>query len=297
MLQPAFHRITKHVCFLILIGICISISEARPDNKPTPMEVVTKHLESIGPAEPRAGGQGRRIKGTCLLTVRQGGSGQVSGQAQMASQGNQTLIEMTFDAGNPSTWLKSDGQKSTVSQFRPGSRTALENFFALHEVIIKEGLLGGILSESWPLLNLQTKTPKLEYGGIKKIGGKQLHALKYMPRKGSDLKITLFFDMDTYQHVRTEYERTIYASEQRRIAGGGAGLPPATNQQATSTRINAYEVFSDFKPEGGLNLPHTYKFELSIQSEIRPALVDWVFNLTEFTFNAPLDVKAGEGSN
>jgi hypothetical protein len=41
--------------------------------------------------------------------------------------------------------------------------------------------------------------------------------------------------------------------------------------------------------EGGLNLPHTYKFELAIQSEVRPALVDWAFDLTEFTFNLPLN--------
>jgi len=55
------------------------------------------------------------------------------------------------------------------------------------------------------------------------------------------------------------------------------------------TRIEAYEEFTDFKVEGGLNLPHTYKFHLSIQSEVRPALVDWVFNLTDFAFNVPFD--------
>ena len=53
--------------------------------------------------------------------------------------------------------------------------------------------------------------------------------------------------------------------------------------------INAFEEFSDFKVEGGLNLPHTYKFELSIQSEVRPALVDWTFTLNDFTFNEPLE--------
>jgi hypothetical protein len=49
------------------------------------------------------------------------------------------------------------------------------------------------------------------------------------------------------------------------------------------------EEFSDFKNESGPNLPHTYKFELSIQSETRPALVDRVFGLTKFTFNEPLE--------
>lgn len=52
-----------------------------------------------------------------------------------------------------------------------------------------------------------------------------------------------------------------------------------------------FEEFSDFKLEGELNLPHTYKFELSIKSEVRPALVDLVFNLTDFSFNEVLDFK------
>lgn len=290
MNNPVFNRATKLLCFFLLTGIGMFALQAKPDNKLTPAEVVAKHLESIGPAEARARVHGIMIKGTCVVTIRQGGNGQVDGHALMASQGNQNLINMVFDsAAYPGDSFKFDGKKFTASQFRPGSRTALAQFFVTNEVIVKEGLVGGTLSSSWPLLDLQQKNPKLEYGGLKKIGGKQLYALKYTPRKGSDLKITLFFDSETFQHVRTEYHQTILATEQRRIAGGGGGLPPATNARATNAEINAYEEFSDFKPESGLNLPHTYKFELSIQSETRPALVDWVFSLTNFTFNEPLE--------
>jgi len=182
-----------------------------------------------------------------------------------------------------------DGKKFSASQFKPGSRTCLAQFFLTNDAPFKEGLIGGTLSESWPLLNLADKNPKLEYAGLKKVGDRQLHALKYTPRKGSDLKITLFFEPESFRHVRTEYSRTIYASEQRRISGGGPGLPPEQRQQASPARIDAYEEFADFKPEAGLNLPHTYTFHLSIQSEVRPAMVDWVLNLTTFAFNAPLN--------
>ena len=34
---------------------------------------------------------------------------------------------------------------------------------------------------------------------------------------------------------------------------------------------------------------NTYKFHLSIQSEVRPAVVDWVFTLNNYSFTSPLD--------
>lgn len=208
----------------------------------------------------------------------------------MASTDSANLINMNFGIATYSQEaLRFDGKKFATSQLKPGSRTCLAQFFLENEVLFKEGLVGGVLSESWPLLSIAERNPKLEYSGLKKIGDKQLHVLKYNPRKGSDLKITLYFDPQSFRHVRSDYSRTIYASEQRRISGGGPGLPPAQNQQASPTRIEAFEEFADFKEESGLNLPHTYKFHLSIQSEVRPAVVDWVFTLNNYSFTSPLE--------
>jgi hypothetical protein len=299
MNKSATSRATSLLLSSVLAGVNIWVLQAQPDNKPTPAEVVVKHLESIGSAETRARVHGVRIKGTCELTVKQGGVGQSTGQLLMASQGVQNLINMTFDSGEPSTGFAFDGGKITVTQFRPGRHTPLEQFFAEYEAVVKEGLLGGTLAQSWPLLNLQEKNPKLEYAGKKKVDGKELHAIRYTPRKGSELKITLFFDVETFRHVRTEYDQTIYSTQQKRIAGGGGGLPSIDNERGAAQRLTAYEEFSDFKPEGGLNLPHTYKFELSVQSQTRPMLIDWTFNLTNFTFNAPIDASeftVGNGS-
>jgi hypothetical protein len=291
MSYPLMIPARRGLHLIALAGIATCMLYASPDTKIVPAELVTKHLESIGSAEARADVHGTRIKGTCTIIVREGGNGRADGQTVMSSRGNQNLINMTFDSGAPSTAFGFDGDKAEVSQFRPGRRTALEQFFAAYEEIVKEGLVGGTLSESWPLLHLEQKNPKLEYSGIKKIDGKQLHVLKYAPRKKSELKITLFFEPDTFRHVRTEYEQTIYSTEQKRIAGGGATLPSVDNTRAAAQRLNAYEEFSDFKPEHGLTLPHLYKFELSVQSQTRPVLIDWVFNLSDFTFNAPLDAS------
>ena len=198
------------------------------------------------------------------------------------------LLKMALESEENLTWFRFDGSKAGVSQFRPGRRTSLENFFASYEVLFKEGLIGGTLTEAWPLLNIQKKNPKLEYSGVKEVSGRKLVALKYFPRKGSDMKITLYFEPETLRHVRTEYSQTIYSTDQQRIPGG-RGLPPATAARATPTRIEAFEEFSDFKVEQGLNLPHTYKFELSIQSDIRPALINWTMDLTDFKFDVPFN--------
>ncbi len=289
-------RVVKQATVLVLAftftGMNLSVLPGNANQKLAPDELIAKHLESIGPSEARSQAGNMKIKGTCLLTVRQGGTGQVDGEAMMASKGSMNLISMTFNSPDyPYESLKFDGKTFVASQFKPGLRTSLAQFFLTNDVLFKEGIVGGILSASWPLLNLEDKKPKLEYSGVKTIGGKQMHALKYKPRKGSDLKITLFFDPETFRHLRSEYERTIYTTDQQRIGGGGGALPSASSPRSSSARINAAEEFSDFKLEGGLNLPHVYKFELSIQSEVRPALVDWTFNLTDFNFSEVPDFQ------
>lgn len=290
--MPRIKHATKLLFVFVLTGLSMCLVAGKADQKLAPAELIAKHLESVGPAEARERVRGMKIKGTCLLSVRLGGRGQVQGQTIMASQGVKNMIDMTFDSAEyPQESLKFDGKDFTASQFRPGLRTSLAQFFLTNDVLFKEGIVGGILSASWPLLNLQDKNPKLEYGGLKKVAGHQMHALKYVPRKGSDLKITLFFDPETFRHLRSEYERTIYTTDQQRIAGGGGTLPSVTSQRSSNARINAVEEFSDFKSEAGLNLPHTYKFELSIQSEIRPTMVDWAFNLTDFNFSGVQEFK------
>lgn len=291
VLNPSvLNKVRLLLPIVLLLTTVVCICPARADDKLKPEDLVAKHLESIGTTDARARVNGTRIKGSCSVAVRLCGEGQVDGQVLMASTDAASLINMNFEiATYAQEALRFDGKKLATSQITPGSRTCLAQFFLENEVLFKEGLVGGVLSESWSLLNVAQRNPKLEYSGLKKIGDKQLHALKYNPRKGSDLKITLYFDPQSFRHVRSDYSRTVYASEQRRIAGGGAGLPPAQNQQASPTRIEAYEEFADFKEESGLNLPHTYKFHLSIQSEVRPAVVDWVFTLNDFSFTSPLD--------
>ena len=293
--MTTYHHLKHVVLILAVILVASTVPLASGDKKLSPTDVISKHLESIGPPEQRARVTTTKLSGTCSLMVKEGGAGQAEGQAMMTSKGDMNMIQLTFTTGDPAVWIKFDGTNATVSQFRPGRRTSLENFFAAYNVIFREGLLGGTLSKAWPFLHMESKNPKLEYAGLKKIDGKEVHALKYVPRQGSDLKITLYFMANTFEHVRTEYEQTIYPTDQQRISGVGGRAPTAAQPRSSPARINAIEDFSNFKIEEGLNLPHKYKFQLSIQSEVRPALVEWVFDLTQFAFNEPVDFSDSAG--
>src|SRR5204862_4561695 len=106
----------------------------------------------------------------------------------------------------------------------------------------KLGLLGGTLSSAWPLLNATDPKVKLSYAGTKKINGVQAVEITFMPKSGSDLQFSMFFDQESYRHIRTEYTRLI-------SAGLGANMDASGSQR--STRYHMTEDISDFSKEGG----------------------------------------------
>lgn len=143
--------------------------------------------------------------------------------------------------------------------------------------------MAGTLSSAWPLLDLQNHHAQLEYVGTKKIDDRVLHELRYSPRGNSDLKISLFFDQETFRHVRTEYQRVIPAP---------MGKVEYSNVQEREGRYKMVEEFSLFKPEGGLNLPHIYTIKLSVDTVNGTFLAEWTIKLTQFEFNQKIDQGA-----
>lgn len=260
---------------------------ATPDKeKMKPEDVVAKHLESIGTAEARKAVRNLVASGTVVFSIRSGGKGQAGGASLVASEGQMNLLKMVFENSPtyPHELLSYDGKDFGATHVRPGARSPLGEFLMSHDTIFRQGLVGGALSTAWPFHNLTERAPKLDYEGTKKIGDRQTHELRYTPRKGSDIKVKLFFDAETFQHVRTEYERSLAASLGGRISTGGASAGKS------EVRYKLVEDFSDFKKEGGLTLPHTYKLTLNVQGPIT-VLQDWVFDLTQFAFNQKLNPK------
>lgn len=264
---------------LALLLIVVAADEA-VSQKLTAEDVVNKHLESIGSAEARASVKSRVLQGQVVATTRVSGTGQSKGGSVLASQGRMSLVGLIFGAQEyANEKIAFDGEQLTVGEWQPGKRTRLGGFLMTHEIMVKEGLMGGTLSAAWPLLDVSGRNPKLRYSGLKKVDGRQVHAVDYEPRSGGNLEIRLFFDAETFHHVRTEYKHEISAPSV-------SNPDDAAKQRPTLLKLT--EEFGDYKKEGLLVLPHTYKIRLVFESDANPVMQDWELKLTQFLFNKDL---------
>lgn len=252
------------------------------DEKIKPEELIIRHLEAIGPKEKLV--INRIISGNCKFNSRLRQNNSAQGPVVLASDGDKCLIGMGFGLREyPHEKIGFNGEDVTTSYIQPGVRSVLGNFVLTHRAIFKEGLFGGSLSTAWPLLDLAKKKAKLDYNGVKKVDGKEVHQVTYNPKGGSDLKIQLFFDKESFRHVQTRYDRSIAASM-------GASVDQSASQR--ETRFTLTEKYEDFKEENGLMLPHTFKLQLVIMGERETGQFDWVIELNKFEFNQQLNTNA-----
>ena len=280
--QTKFFVILCLAIVLVLPGSLTSSSSAIEKMKPE--DLVARHLESIGSAKARAAINTRIISGTSQVIFRTPPPGQAIGRAVLASEGIKSLVGMSFPSPvYPREELGYNGENFMAAYVIPGTRSVLGNFLMTHNLIFKQGLMAGTLSSAWPLMDAAARNARLEYSGAKEVDDEMLHELKYLPRGGSDLRISLFFDPKTFQHVRTVYERVIPAP---------MGDRSYTNVQTRETRYKMVEEFSLFKFESGLMLPHIYKIKLSVDTTSGTFLAEWVIKLTQFDFNQKIDPSA-----
>lgn len=269
------------VAVLILLLSCLSGASVPQAQKLKTEEIIAKNLAAIGGMETLNSVSTRVSTGTVVVTFKEPGTGQLGGRVVLASEGPKNMMAMAFDNATnyPHERIAFDGKDVSGGYVHPGSRSSLGDFLLTHQAILKQGIWGGELSQSWVLLNPNRKV-KVEAGGMKKIGDRQTYQLKCYP-SGSDLKISMYFDAETFHHVRTEYERSVIAQ---------MGSTPEASANQSETRYKLIEEFSDFKKEGGLTLPHAYKIQLEITTGTRGAVkAQWELSLSDFKFNQRIE--------
>ena len=270
-------KIFQLSAFFALFFFALSFSAFSQKMKPE--EILAKHLESIGTAEARSADKNRIMVGDANVIFVSQKNLPAQGRIVLASDGEKNFFGMSTNSLDyPSEKFSFDGNNAKVAYVKVGVRSVLGNFISSNKVLLEESLLGGTLSTSWALLHMSDKKVKLTNEGTKKIDGKEVYAIGYSAK--SDVDITLYFDKETFRHVRTEYKRT---------SSAGIGKLPEQSSQFSETRLKLTEDFSDFKAENGLTLPHNYRINYSITGQNGTTEIQWNFNFNEFAFNQKLD--------
>jgi hypothetical protein len=279
-------RLTKSfVLVLILIFAIDSYGQ-----KMSPQEIVAKHLDSIGTKEDRAWIKNQVVVGDVQIKIKGSPRG-IAGKALILSAGEKNMWGMNLVSNEyPQDRFAYNGKETVVGFARPGAYSDIGRFILSYRELLREGLMGGTLSSSWALFSTETKAPKLFYEGTKKIDGKETLAISYAPKGGSDLNIKMYFDKETYSHVRTEYTRVVAAK---------MGTSVDTSAGQGESRFRLVEDFSNFQKAGNLMLPAAYKLSYSfynssgLQSAQTPNReLELRFDLVSFSYNDALDANA-----
>lgn len=276
-----WNRLFARSIILMLFTVSIFAAAASDDTKLKPEELTARHLESIGSADARSAAKSRVATGAVSLVARIGGAGNLSGEAMMVSSGARLRFGMRFSVVDyPGENMAFDGSRPYTSFLPNGVRSKLSTFLTQQDAPLKEGLLGGVLSTAWPFARLSEQQPKLEYRGLKKVGGREFHELSYRPRKGSSsLKIILHFDPETFRHLRTQYTFQV---------GASIGTREAPEQNSESY-YSLTEDFDDFRAVDNLTLPHKYRLQLSVQTGTASTLYDYTLTINRISHKEQFD--------
>ncbi len=254
------------------------------DKKMTVEELLSRHLESIGSPQSRAEVKTRMVSGQLKFVIRTGSPYQEDTVARIISAGAKfryTILWPRILRDRKEEEIIFDGERVATGLLQYQRGQPLSDFFFRFQLPLQEGLVGGVLSTTWPLMRMEEKQPRLEYRGLKKVEDRQAHALDYRKRKGlSDLKITLYFDAETFRHLRTEYKYEIDNTF-------GSDAPDSSKMQTTRQQLT--EEFDDFRAVDGLMLPHRYRLQLSRESGFRADLRDWELLVQKVSHKEPLD--------
>lgn len=265
-------------------------------------DLVNKHLGSIGTPEQRAAVKTRVAIGTSHYKIVNGGAGEIDGSATLVGEGRNLRLVMKYKTGDyRGEDLLTDGDRVQAS----GSpkRSLMGQFLYDQSALLTEGILGGTLTTAWPLLDPKMRSAKLSYEGLKNINGSELHEVKYVPKKKTDLEIRLYFDKETFRHVLTVASITIDPRllsgvpadgtdfmQRGGIAGTSGSSPETSTARQQPLRYRIEERFENFQPVEGLMLPHSCSIRFSAEG-YRSAMFTYDAKFSEINQNVALDPR------
>jgi hypothetical protein len=242
-------------------------------------DVLAQHLASIGTPEARAAAKTRLLTGNVEMQEVVGGSSVQRGTVSFACDDRRIKVDMKFPGSVlypfGEQWLF-DGKQAQVAFTASGTRSVLGAVLYHYSDALREGLLGGSMCTSWSLLDAKVRNARLKYTGLKKIAGRDLHEVTYSPRGGSGSEIRLFFEPETFRHVKTKYLMVV-----------PAGATDTWTSHTEDTRYMIDEDFSGFKTADGLSLPSLWTIHVEVQPN-KTSVLEWRMAIDKLQNNAEL---------
>ena len=283
---------------LLLIVLCVFtvlVGGVYADD-PSPEQLVAEHLKSIGVASGSSQIKSVSFSGTVDVEFLQGMGGKMNGVATFVSEGNKMALNLALpDINYPGEYFAYDGRSVTVRNMQPGVRNPIADFIFTYNKVMKNGMLGGVFSNTWPLLDIKKSRPSVMRVRKTKVEGKELYELEYNPRdRHGDMRIRLYFDPETYRHVRSEF---MVRTDNDVSVGNNLGMDDIPWERgggsiAAQVRGEGYytltEKFDDFRQIGSLTMPYSYVLDYMVDGPALSGFIGrWKINLLELGFNTP----------
>ncbi|MEQ1606937.1 MAG: hypothetical protein ABL999_18895 [Pyrinomonadaceae bacterium] len=270
-------KISKFALCLIIFSTASIVAIAQ---NLKPEEIVAKHLEAFGKKADRDALKSVMALGASEfesnVPVVKGG-----GKAVVVSNPDNLFFVISLNSREyPFEKIGYFAGKANLPFITAGNRSMLGAFLSDHSIMLSEGLFGGATSMRWPLWDLEKKKPKLGGGGTKKVNDRKAYVINYDPSSGgsSEFTIKLYFDAETFNHIRTEYRYEVQPTEARF---------GQQNQRASGVAV-LIENFSDFRSVDGFMLPHYFRAELSNNGNSGMYKNIWGVKVAEYRLNQAL---------
>ncbi|HVF30865.1 MAG TPA: hypothetical protein VNA22_07840 [Pyrinomonadaceae bacterium] len=276
-----FHaRLTGSLCVLLLTLTFAGLTAAQ---KLTAEELIAKHRDSIGAKDKLSALKSSMAVGISEIESKFP-SKKTNGKAVVASRGDNYMFLVSLNSQEyPFEKIGYFENRINLPFVTAGKRSPLGTFIAEHEKMLTTGVFTGAMASSWALLDANLSGARTKTAGKRKVNGKEVYALEYWPKgmDSAEFTIMLFFDSETFRHVRTEYRHTINPAQD---TFGSLG-------RQAGVRQTVIESFGDFKTVDGLTFPYAYDIHYTTESNSGTYEFFWRLALQQYMINPNLDAN------
>lgn len=268
------------VCCILLSAFFAASAHGAAVQDLTPQQVLAKHYESIAP----------KAKLGDLKTLFAGGVSEFESRMPIVRGGGRVVVIsdprnfyflMSLNSKDyPFEKIGMFGDNVSLPFTTSGNRSTLGAFLLDNSRVLSDSIFGGTMSLRW-INNVASNNSKLKMisAGTKKLDDRNVRMIDVFPGASSgEFKVRLFFDAETFRHVRTEYKRD------RPMRGITVGR----QNEIADARVDVNEEFSDFKSVDGVFLPHYYKVTLISNTGAQTFVNSWGIRVANYFFNQKL---------